>query len=280
MVAVEAPLLTQTPWSKRLRESGKAYEAFLVFRDLGSGRTRAETARRLGKSEALICTWGKRWDWNERAEAWDAHLEAERDAAHRSVAVAPVYELAEMNRRHAGAATALLEKALAALELIEPEDLGPKDVLAYIVEAVKLERMARGESDTDSSRAIEQEVVVRLLADPQARGLAVELAAKATTARTGPILGELVVEDPGDPDPPAPATAPAGVSGANPATPDEEDPDALTPDDLAALAEVISTSGPDLDPTPHHPAPPLTAGYTNGQAHGQNGAHGSSPLPT
>ena len=58
-------------WAKQPKESSKAYEAFVVYRDLGSGRTFTAVAEELHKSVSLIRRWKDKWNWQERAEAWD-----------------------------------------------------------------------------------------------------------------------------------------------------------------------------------------------------------------
>ena len=54
-------------------ESGKAYQAFRAFLDLGPDRTLAATVRLLGKSESLVRGWAARHDWRHRAWLYDRH---------------------------------------------------------------------------------------------------------------------------------------------------------------------------------------------------------------
>jgi hypothetical protein len=51
--------------------------------------------------------------------------------------------------RHVREARALQAKALERLRALRPEELGPADLLRYLVEAAKLERLALGEPDTE-----------------------------------------------------------------------------------------------------------------------------------
>jgi hypothetical protein len=53
-----------------------------------------------------------------------------------------------MVERHVREARALQAKALERLRALCPEELGPADLLRFIVEAAKLERLALGEPDT------------------------------------------------------------------------------------------------------------------------------------
>lgn len=176
------------PWQQMEGESGKAYEAFCVFRDQGATRSCSRVARHLGKSGQLIRRWSATYDWQARSAAWDRHLEAVRDQAWVKAQTAHPDEIAAMNARHAEAAVAVQQKALLRLASISPDDLSPAQTLAWLVEAVKLERMARGEAKEDDAAGDEadQDAVVRLLADPESRRLASQLAARAGhAARNG-----------------------------------------------------------------------------------------------
>jgi hypothetical protein len=67
------------PWSKQAGESRQAWEAWLVFRDLGFHATNAEVSRRLSKSIALINRWSSRWGWRARMSAWLQHVDQDRE---------------------------------------------------------------------------------------------------------------------------------------------------------------------------------------------------------
>jgi hypothetical protein len=54
-------------------ESHEAHERFRVFLKLGSRRTVAELARRIGVTKQAIGQVARRYNWKERAEAWDAY---------------------------------------------------------------------------------------------------------------------------------------------------------------------------------------------------------------
>lgn len=60
------------PWSRRERESSKAYEAFVCYRDMGATRTVRAVAEVLSKSQACIKRWSAAHDWPERTRAWDS----------------------------------------------------------------------------------------------------------------------------------------------------------------------------------------------------------------
>ncbi len=70
-------------WERQPREGTEAYAAFLAYRDLRPIRTHEATRTRLGKRPGYlkpIERWSTRREWRWRANAWDDHLQSERDA--------------------------------------------------------------------------------------------------------------------------------------------------------------------------------------------------------
>jgi len=139
------------PWERQPGEPARAYGAFCIYRDLPpQERSLLAVARKLGYVRVTggrrpsvpgrIQEWSTRWRWVERAGAWD-------DEQDRLAREAQVRAIQEMRERHAREAVALQRKALERLKSMDPEDLSAKDVLWYIVEAAKLERLSRGEPD-------------------------------------------------------------------------------------------------------------------------------------
>jgi len=141
-------------WDQMPGESSKAFQAFSLYRDLGPSRCldqasrnyhqrqRTETAgtppRRPPRASGTIRRWAERWNWSARALAWDQELERVK----RTEQVAAVKEMGE---RHAREALMLQNKAVERLRLLRPEELKPRETLNFLVEAAKLERLARGE---------------------------------------------------------------------------------------------------------------------------------------
>lgn len=142
------------PWDQLPGESSKAYAAFAIYRDLGPRRsvdeasrayhrptpqaaTSTATRRRRGAS-GQVRLWAERWNWSARARAWDQELERVKT----SKQVAAVEEMAE---RHAKEALMLQNKAVERLRQLRPEELKPRETLDFLIEAAKLERLARGE---------------------------------------------------------------------------------------------------------------------------------------
>jgi len=60
-----------SPSEQLPEESGKAYQAFRSFLELGPDRTIAGVVKLLAKSESLIRDWAARHDWRHRAWLYD-----------------------------------------------------------------------------------------------------------------------------------------------------------------------------------------------------------------
>lgn len=85
------------PWERQRGESSKAFAAFCAFRDAGGTRGVQRVATELAKSRTLMARWAARWNWHERAAAWDRKLDDEARAA----AVAEVKQAAVNHAKQA-----------------------------------------------------------------------------------------------------------------------------------------------------------------------------------
>jgi hypothetical protein len=141
---------TPAPWERQPGESARAFGAFGAYRDLGARRSlraAAETfyGRRSAALERQVDRWSRAFAWVERAAAWDRHLDAEACKAQEKAR-------RDMAERHVKEAQTLQAKALERLRALRPEELGPTEVLRFLVEAAKLERLALGEPETVSEQ--------------------------------------------------------------------------------------------------------------------------------
>lgn len=142
-----------SPWEQQAGESAKAYAAFCLYRDLGSRRSLDEASRsyhrsgrdiqhasagRSPRASGTIRRWAQRYNWLARARAWDQEAERIKQAEQHAA-------IQEMAERHAKEALMMQNKAVERLRQLRPEELGARETLAYLVEAAKLERLARGE---------------------------------------------------------------------------------------------------------------------------------------
>lgn len=65
-------------WLRQPGESDKAFAAFQCFLDMGDERTVAEVGRKQGKSRSQIDGWRSKFNWRERAAAYDDYLVLEK----------------------------------------------------------------------------------------------------------------------------------------------------------------------------------------------------------
>jgi len=84
--------------------------------------------------------WCTVWSWVARANAWQDELD-------RIAREEEIEAVREMRKRHIEIAQEIQKKARERLAELTGDKLSPKDVLTYLVEAVKMERVARGEPE-------------------------------------------------------------------------------------------------------------------------------------
>ncbi|MEA4830991.1 MAG: phage terminase small subunit-related protein [Oscillospiraceae bacterium] len=133
-------------WERQEGESNKAYEAFSIYRDMGNDRTLISVAEQLHKSYTLIRRWKTAWNWEDRAREYDNELiraqtaKAKKEAADAATA---------MRKRQTKLALELQNAALSALTDKKIKEMEPKDIIKFIAEATRLERINReGELNT------------------------------------------------------------------------------------------------------------------------------------
>jgi len=120
------------PWDRRPRESARAYEAFRRYRDLGPLRTIEALVGDPDRRETLAA-WCRRNDWKDRAEAWDAETHRAEDARR-------LEALRTMHDVHARTGRAIQQKALAALNAVQPEDIPPYAAARLLELGARMER--------------------------------------------------------------------------------------------------------------------------------------------
>lgn len=126
-------------WERQKNESTKAYEAFLIFRDLGAGRTFIAVSEKLRKSDGLIRRWAKKYFWQARADAWDKEIseQAVKKASE---------EYAKMLEMQINLGRMLQAKAAKAIQSMNFENVSIKSlpsVVNAINVGVEIERSAR-----------------------------------------------------------------------------------------------------------------------------------------
>ena len=129
-----------SPYEPAPGESVQHWTYFVFYRDMGPDRTVKRVAEVAGKRYDHLWRVARRYRWEERARIYDIDLD-------RRLREARAQAIEEMNQRHLMAARELLAKGLAALRQMDPKELGPSDLLRYILEAAKFERTVAGEPE-------------------------------------------------------------------------------------------------------------------------------------
>lgn len=138
MAKVNTPEPATEPWERQQEETTKAFEAFCVYRDLGTDRSIAKAGKQLGKNRVTLEQWSSKYDWVKRVAAWDA--EQDRIARQEQLKA-----IKAMRNRHAGMAKAMIVKAGRALNRIPEDEIKASDISRMIEVATKLERISRGD---------------------------------------------------------------------------------------------------------------------------------------
>lgn len=148
---------TPKPWERQPDETPKQYEAFCVYRDMGTNRTLEKVGQHLGKSATLMERWSSKNQWVNRVTAWDDERERiERETAQKQ----QLEDIKKMRKRHAAIATQMIVKASMALQQIPPEEVKAADISRMVDVASKLERISRGDvgdvvEERDGGKAID-----------------------------------------------------------------------------------------------------------------------------
>jgi len=127
-------------WDKREDESAKAYEWFCRYRDMGPGRSHDKLNQKYSEGvskKSMTLRWSSKHAWVERAEAYDAHIEAIKREANED----RVRQTAE---EHIDVADKIMNLALCKLALLEGMEVKPHEVKGLIELSVKMKRDALG----------------------------------------------------------------------------------------------------------------------------------------
>lgn len=163
------------PYERQTDEPAKKFAAFAIYRDLGASKrsiraAHAESIKQGVKaSNGTLIQWAQQWAWVARARAYDDYLDTlKRKRKER--------EIARMEKRHADAALTLIGLGIQRIvgrkdengmmvDKLKLADLEPSDVLRFIVEGAKLERLARGEVESRTETNVSATIDVKPSAD-------------------------------------------------------------------------------------------------------------------
>lgn len=136
-------MYTPKPWERQKDETPKPFEAFCVYRDMGTERSLSKVATKLQKSDTIIGRWSSKYSWVKRVTEWDA----EQDRINREAAEKErIKAIKKMHDRHIKLAEDMLEKAAAALLSIPDEEIKARDIVSLVDSGTKLERLSRGDA--------------------------------------------------------------------------------------------------------------------------------------
>jgi len=132
------PLVKGIPiWERLPNEPIAYYKAFEHFREQHSPRLLHKTARNFGADPEVVEIVSELWLWNQRVECYDQFssilLEQER-----------AKKIVVMESEHTKVADKLFQKTQEALDNLDPDDLNPAQILAFLRSATELQRLALG----------------------------------------------------------------------------------------------------------------------------------------
>lgn len=131
-----AKIASEKPWERQAKESVQAYEAFSLYLEMGAERSLRKVAQKLSKSDTLIKRWSSQWSWQSRSREYDAD---QRRIAYN----ARKKEIVGMQERQSQLGVLMQNKALKALKSLDFSELTPIELLKFLTEGAKLERLSR-----------------------------------------------------------------------------------------------------------------------------------------
>ncbi len=134
------------PWDKQPGETTKAYAAFVAFKNIEPAfRSQVRVASDLSKSRQQIQRWSSKWNWEERASAYDETQEVELLASR-------IEMKKRMDEEHLRIVRHARNKAVQALKDLDPKDLTPSELRHWLDMTLKLERLIMGEPESIQER--------------------------------------------------------------------------------------------------------------------------------
>lgn len=154
------------PWERQPTETDMAWEAFVVYRNLGpTKRSQVETAKVLSKHPGTLTPWSAEHQWVLRAHAYDQWVD-------RQNLMAEAEARKEMRKRHIqmamslqGAAALALNKIIKAEQQGEQLTLKPGEMKELAELGLKIERLNRGEPDSITEQKVEIDKPVTVVHD-------------------------------------------------------------------------------------------------------------------
>lgn len=157
------------PWEQLENEGSIAFEAFCVYRDIGTERSLIEVQKVLHKSVTLFGRWSTKYKWVRRSKAYDIRME-------RIAMKVRDKGIVDMLERHTKVSLLFQNKVIEGLQKLKGDSLSPGDLIRIFETSVKVERLSRGVPDVSDevrlNQAQEKLDMERAKADMQGKDLA------------------------------------------------------------------------------------------------------------
>jgi mannose/fructose/N-acetylgalactosamine-specific phosphotransferase system component IIB len=114
-------------------DTDKSFEAFRIYRDMGTSRSLVQVAKQLGKSNTLLCRWSSKHNWIERVALWDGDVD-------RRMTRQELFDREAAAMRHMRISRRMQE--LADGQIKKHRQMA-KEVTGYTIEADKAARIAK-----------------------------------------------------------------------------------------------------------------------------------------
>ena len=123
-------------WLRQPGETDKAFAAFQVYLDMGSERNISKVGQKLDKSRSQIDAWRVKYDWKNRAVAYDNYLIS-------SKALKQKKEIEARYERFGRLSDQLAAFGISLLKTSDPSKLTHKEAIGYMQLALKFAQASR-----------------------------------------------------------------------------------------------------------------------------------------
>jgi hypothetical protein len=143
-------------WERQDKETSRAYIAFITYRDQkASVRSIANVPKIIGKTTGKNPVnnyeyLSKKYNWVERARAWDDHLDAIKVKSTES-------EIRDMKQRHIKIAMLMQKKGVDLLNKIDEDNISPSNIGTLLKNAIDIERSSRDVVGEDQTNTVQIE---------------------------------------------------------------------------------------------------------------------------
>lgn len=134
-------------WAKQFREHIEQFEWFSYYRDLRSSRTVRAVSSFFKVDYKVVLTAANRWGWAQRVDAYDAHIDA-------TYLTRRELDIMGMRDRHLMQSVDIQAQLANKIKGLKPEDIRTEDIPKWLETAVRIERMAMGESTSNVAHHI------------------------------------------------------------------------------------------------------------------------------